>query len=362
MCGVSLGNPKLGAKDTDRPGQLVVEGISKSYPRSLLPFRSADSAAPAQALRDVCFAARPGETVGLLGPNGAGKTTLLKIVTTLLYPDSGRVSLFGQDVFHNSVKARGMMGLITCDERSFYWRLTGRHNLEFFATLCGLPTLLARERVQALLEMLNLAAAADQPYQEYSSGMKQKLAIARGLLGDPQLILYDEPTRSLDPLSTQSIHKWILANRDRSPSTIHLIATNQLREAEQLCDRVLILSRGSVIAQGTITHIREQWQTEEWATHLISYRGFVPDGHFKPAPEHGLVEVTIEKSDPKDATLRLRTTAKGDGLSLVLDTILQAGARVLRCETVQVSFDDVFCAIVEGGLVHSQDGSRATGT
>ncbi len=336
----------------ERVGQLAVEGVSKTYAGSLLWFRAAG--AKTQALHDISFSARPGETVGFLGPNGAGKTTLLKIIATLLYPDTGSVTLFGRDAFHNSVKARGEMGLITCDERSFYWRLTGRHNLEFFATLYGLPRSFARERVETLLDVLGLAQAADRPYQEYSSGMKQKMAIARGLLSDPRLILYDEPTRSLDPLSTQSIHKWILANRERMPSSIHVIATNQLREAELLCDRVLILSRGSIIAQGTIEQIRQQWHAQEWLTHVVSYRGFAPDGHFRPVPERGLLDIVTENCDRSEATLRLRTTADGEGLSLVLDSILRAGGSILRCETAQVSFDEVFCAIVEGGQKHQR--------
>src|SRR5713101_7465627 len=219
---------------------LLVEHVSKSYvPWSLSRFL-VSRPSKGNALTDVSFTLKHGETVGLLGPNGAGKTTLLKIIATLLAPTSGRILIQGEDPAADVMRVRRSMGLVTCDERSFYWRLNGRQNLAFFATLYGVPARQASERVEMLLEATGLKEAAGRPFHSYSSGMKQKLAIARGLLANPGIILYDEPTRSLDPLSTQNIRNWLAKHRDTLPLTAHLIATNQLAEAEQLCDRVLI--------------------------------------------------------------------------------------------------------------------------
>ena len=328
---------------------LSVEGISKSYPRRKLPWRrKSDGDADLQALRDVSFEIREGETLGLLGPNGAGKTTLLKIISTLLYPTSGRVVFYGQDVFENPAGIRGMLGLVTCDERSFYWRLTGRQNLSFFATLYGLSKKQATEKVETLLEVLDLTAAADRPYQGYSSGMKQKMAIARGLLSQPRLVLYDEPTRSLDPLSAQNIRRWIAENRAKFPQQTHLVATNQLHEAEQLCDRVLILNRGAVLAHGTIAEIRQKWQQGDFSVHRVTYRGFVAEEQLQPAPELGLLDVQEEAADGEQRRLRLRTRKGSEGLSLALEAIIRAGGAILACEAEQVAFDEVFCSLVLG--------------
>ncbi|HWB83055.1 MAG TPA: ABC transporter ATP-binding protein [Bryobacteraceae bacterium] len=327
---------------------IIVENVSKVYPRQpLLSFlRDRSYQVGTQALREISFQVREGETVGLLGPNGAGKTTLLKIICSLLYPSSGRVLVHGLDLVKESLKARSMMGLITCEDRSFYWRITGRQNLDFFATLYGIPRKKAAGRIEILLETLGLTYAADRPFHSYSSGMKQKLAIARGLLGDPRVVLYDEPTRSLDPLSTQNIHQWILANRADSPRTAHLIATNQLREAELLCDRVVIINRGVVIAHGTIGEIRQRFRTEQHVVHRIRFRGpraALPQADF----EHGLVEVGEEERDGDFVSIRAYTREGSEGLSAALSSILGNGGVVVECHTEEVAFDEVFCALVQ---------------
>ena len=325
---------------------IVVEGVTKRYPRrGVLPWGGPSGGTP--ALRDVSFAVREGETVGLLGPNGAGKTTMLKIIATLISPSKGRVLIAGHDAASHTLKARRWIGLVTCDERSFYWRLTGRHNLMFFATLYGIPPKRAEERVRTLLDVLDLTDAADRPFHGYSSGMRQKLAIARGLLGDPAIILYDEPTRSLDPLSAQNIRRWVVANRAHYPRTAHLIATNQLREAEQLCDRVLIINRGALVAHGTVEEIRQMWERRAYAVHRIVCRNFESHGILGSAPEHGLIDVAEESSEAGLITLRLRADADSEALSRTLQSILDAGGSIVRCETERASFDDVFCALLE---------------
>ncbi|MEJ2756745.1 MAG: ABC transporter ATP-binding protein, partial [Gammaproteobacteria bacterium] len=142
----------------------------------------------------VSFQVGLGEMVGLLGPNGAGKTTLLKMIATLISPSEGQIRFFGKDNRSSAVRERGLVGLVTCDERSFYWRLTGWQNLMFFAALYRIPKKIAGQRSGELLDALGLSHAANRRFDSYSAGMKQKLAIARGLLADPAIVLYDEPT------------------------------------------------------------------------------------------------------------------------------------------------------------------------
>jgi ABC-2 type transport system ATP-binding protein len=297
------------------------------------------------ALQDVSLEVDEGEIVGLLGPNGAGKTTLSKIVTTLMYPSAGAVLLFGRDVRSDACAARGMMGLVTCDERSFYWRLTGRQNLEFFGALYGVSKHQVAERGSELLETLGLTAAADMPYHSYSSGMKQKLAIARGLLSHPRLLVYDEPTRSLDPLSAQKIRRWILEQRARYPQQTHLLATNQLVEAELLCDRVFIINGGRLIAEGSIDEIRARADISQLESHHLQLRGA-----YRPSPavaEHpGVTRLEIEDT-PEGATITLTARRESDALSALLEELTRSGVRIASCTTKQASLDDVFCSVIE---------------
>ena len=338
---------------------IVAENLSKNYPRSIGGGFFRSKTGQKAALTSVSLEVQPGETVGLLGPNGAGKTTLLKIIATLLSPTSGRVLIHGWDSVQEPVLVRRSLGLVTCDERSFYWRISGRQNLAFFATLYGMPRRTAQERIPFLLEVLGLADAADRLFHTYSSGMKQKLAIARGLLSEPSIILYDEPTRSLDPLSTQNVRNWLAANRKSSPHTAHLIATNQLQEAVRLCDRVVILNRGVVIASGTIGQIQEAWRQREYAVHRLVCRGCSLNGALRASPEEGLLDIQEECRNEDRFTLRLRTIENSDALSRVMDRILLAGGTILRCETEQVSFDDIFCSLVQADQARCVAGGNA---
>jgi ABC-2 type transport system ATP-binding protein len=340
--GVSV--PLIAARAGKTTPALVLNRVSKRYTRRNL-WRKSNSTTT-DSLSEVCFTLHEGETLGLLGPNGAGKTTLLKIISTLIYPTSGSVSLYGRDIFENSIWARSLMGLVTCDERSFYWRLSGLQNLRFFSCLYGLPKKVAEERIQELLATLGLKEAAERPYGDYSSGMKQKMAITRGLLNDPRVALYDEPTRSLDPLSAQNIRKWILENRSRWPRQARILATNQLHEAELLCDRILILNRGRVIAHGTVREIRDRWDKRDYAMHRVTCAIPAREIHLRINLEKGLLSVEEEHLEEGARLFRLCARRNSGALSAALGELIQAGATVLRCETEQSPFDEVFCSLV----------------
>ena len=325
---------------------IVVDNVSKSYRGWRLLPRRADVRPETPALHEVSFSIDEGETVALLGPNGAGKTTLLKIIATLLYVSSGRVLIDGCDVREDPLRARRLIGLVTSDERSFYWRLTGRQNLTFFAALYGLAHRSIAERVATLLDVTRLTDMGDRPFHSYSSGMKQRLAIARGFLADPRIVLYDEPTRNLDPLTASTIRNWIKTSRTHSPRTTHLIATNQLHEAEELCGRALIINRGSAIASGTFEQIRQRWHPRDYTVHHVTYRGPAL-GPWQPPPNSGLLEIREERRDADTRTLRISAAEGSSALSQTLAAILASGASVLRCEAEQVSFDEVFCTLLD---------------
>lgn len=333
---------------------LVISGVSKSYARSR--WFSWRKAAPAlrMALTDVSFTAHEGEMFALLGPNGAGKTSLLKMIAGLSAPTSGTITLDGTDVYRHPKQIQKNLGLVTCDERSFYWRLTGRQNLEFFATLYSIPGRRAAQRIGELFEALSLTDAADRRYASYSSGMKQKLAIARGLLGNPRLVLFDEPTRSLDPLSAARIREWIRNDRWQNSGRIQILATNLLNEAEMLCDRVMILNHGHILTIGTVAELRTRWQ-DGLEVHTLRYEGG-PVNVLSPEGESGRdglvsIEQSGEQSDEQlpIRTLILRAAPGGYALSHVLTDILAHGGKILECNTKLATLDEIFCSLLQPG-------------
>ncbi|HOV82789.1 MAG TPA: ABC transporter ATP-binding protein [Methanothrix sp.] len=201
---------------------------------------------------------REGEVLGLLGPNGAGKSTLIKILCTLILPTEGNAYVGGFDVVKEGQKARTCIGFITTDERSFYWRLSGRENLQFFAALHNLPRSIARARVEELLDVVRLKNRADEPFLNYSAGMKQRMAIARGLLNDPDVLFMDEPTRSLDPGAAMSLRDFIKEHIVEQRGKTVFISTHQLDETERLCDSVAILDKGQIKAHAIPAELKGQ--------------------------------------------------------------------------------------------------------
>lgn len=202
------------------------------------------------ALDNVNLRFEDGDKVAFLGPNGAGKTTLLKLIGGLLYPSAGYIALNGLRTDRANLEARREVGYILNEERSFYWRLTGSQNLEFFGALENLPAALLRTRIISLTKLVGLEKAIHLPVSGYSSGMKQRLAIARGLLGDPRVLIMDEPTRTLDPLATEDIRNLVYEKIHVSKSRILLIATHSLDEARQLCNKVCVINQGRILTYG----------------------------------------------------------------------------------------------------------------
>jgi len=206
------------------------------------------------AVRDVDLTVERGEIFGLLGPNGAGKTTLTKMLCTLMLPSGGSATINGYDIVRQQNQVKRSIALISSEERSFYWRLTGRENLKFFAALYGLSGRAARSRIDEVLELIGMAAAADRRFQEYSTGMKQRMALARGLLADPEIFFMDEPTKGLDPVATRQLHDFIRDELVRQGKTV-VLATHHLAEAEQVCDRIGIMSNGEMKACGCVSDL-----------------------------------------------------------------------------------------------------------
>jgi ABC-2 type transport system ATP-binding protein len=186
-----------------------------------------------------------GEVTALIGRNGAGKSTLIRIVATLILPDEGQVVVDGYNVADSPTMARRRLGLALGDDRSFFWRLSGQQNLQFFAALHGLRKKEARDACAEVFEAVGLTSVAGRRVDRYSTGMRSRLGIARALLGHPSVILLDEPTRSLDPESAHEVQA-VMADLAHTRRAAVLVATHDMAEAAALASQVLVMSEGMV--------------------------------------------------------------------------------------------------------------------
>jgi len=280
-----------------------------------------------------------GELFGLLGQNGAGKTTLIKMLCTALLPSSGSATIAGYDVIRQARQVRERIGLVSGEERSFYWRLTGRQNLEFFAALNHVPAATARERITTLLERVGLAEHADRPFRTYSSGMRQKLGIARGLLNNPQVLFMDEPTRSLDPISAQAMRSFVAEYIIGELGCTVILATHSMAEAEDLCDRLAFIRTGQVVAEGTIAQLRQQLHYGiRCELHLRHMPPELPDTLRRRA---GISEISVTHQEigPR---LDLTISEEGPVLAALLRDIVESGADIYHFQTRQISLEEIY--------------------
>ncbi len=218
--------------------------------------------APVTALAGVALDIPRGGFFGLLGPNGAGKTTLFKILATLVRPEAGVVEVDGIDALREPAAVRAVLTPVIADERSLYWRLSGPENLRLYAALYGVPKSRRDPRIRSLLETVGLGDAGDRMVGTYSSGMKQRLLIARALLSRPSVLLLDEPTRSLDPVSARDFRRFLREEVAGRQGCTVVLATHNADEAFDLCERLAVLNRGVLIATGTADSLARAAATE----------------------------------------------------------------------------------------------------
>jgi ABC-2 type transport system ATP-binding protein len=240
---------------------LRVEGVRRTYEPAtgfvrFLTRTATDTTVV--ALHSVDLEARPGRILGLVGPNGAGKTTLIRIIAGLLDPDRGRISVDGHNPAIDPSGAARALGLVLADDRSLYWRLTGRQNLEFHGALFGLSRRDATARADELLVSAGLAGR-DRRVFGYSTGMRARLAIARALVHDPRVIVLDEPTRSLDPIGAREVCTVLRAMADTGRTI--LLSSHKLEELERVADDVAVLVDGRVTFHGTMESLRTTGET-----------------------------------------------------------------------------------------------------
>src|ERR1700722_2478640 len=243
------------------PSVISLRGVTMRFPiakryRELVfaPFRPRKVFT---ALKSVDLEIDKGDRIAILGPNGAGKTTFLKLVGGLLLPSEGEILVNSHNTLHHNAAARKSVGFVMNEERSFFWRLTGRQNLEFFGALDNLSGDKLRERSRELIHLVGLEEHIDKPVATYSSGTKQRLAVARGLIAEPEVLILDEPTRTLDPVACEELIDLIIERLHKNSRKTILIATHRLEEAMKLCNKALIISQGRTVAFSRISDLTE---------------------------------------------------------------------------------------------------------
>jgi ABC-2 type transport system ATP-binding protein len=243
------------AQDYTNGAAIVVDGLKKVFKKRDGPLYTRVS--EEWALKGISFRVERGETYGLLGPNGSGKSTLIRVLSTLLVPDGGQVSLLGRRLPQDERWIRQHIGRVSVDA-AFYKKLSTRENLNYAALMYGIEPREAERRAMVILEGLGLESRRfNDSLEEMSRGMQQKVAIARALLINPPLLLLDEPTTGLDPKSRRDVQAFLEELRAREGTTI-LLTSHDMAETERLCARVGFLAHGKLVAEGTAEELRRR--------------------------------------------------------------------------------------------------------
>jgi len=321
---------------------IEVEGLAKRY-------------GDTQALAGVDFSVSAGTLLGLLGPNGAGKTTAVRVLTTLAVPDSGRAMVAGIDVVRHPAQVRRRIG-VAAQDATLDRLLTGRQNLVLVAELSGMGRQLARARATELLAQFELTDAADRVVNGYSGGMRRRLDVAASLMARPPVLFLDEPTTGLDPASRQRV--WEAVRQLLAEGVTVLLTTQYLDEADALADRIVVIDRGRVVADGTPQDLKEASRGARLEVTLTA-----------PSPD-AVATVTPLVSGPVQVSDDGRRLGAGvdpvPGLATSIVRVLdRAGIAVDNVEVRQPSLDDVFFALTGGhlgdGIPNEAEHGRAAG-
>ena len=222
---------------------LSIEGLRKTFSQGFIPRRK-------EILKGISFAVSEGEIFGYLGPNGAGKTTTIKCVLGLIFPDAGRIELCGRP--HLDPRSKEKVGFLP-ENPYFYDHLSAREFLDFYGQLFGLAPAVRRERIRALLKLVDMERAADLSLRKYSRGMLQRVGLAQALINEPSLVVLDEPLGGLDPIGRKEVRDIILRMRDEGRTVV--LSSHILQDIEMICDRVAILVGGLILSQGRLADL-----------------------------------------------------------------------------------------------------------
>src|SRR3954470_17213205 len=312
---------------------------------------------PVVALAGVDLEVAPGEFFGLLGPNGAGKTTLIKIMTTLLLPTSGNARIFGFDVETETARIRRIMNMVAGGEQSGYGILTVREQLWMFTQFYGLEAREGWRRVDELIEAVGMQEQRLQRVSTLSTGQRQKMNMARGLLNDPWILFLDEPTLGLDVAAARNIRDLVLAWKGAVPGRTVLLTTHYMAEADELCERIAIVDHGRILAIGTPDELKKRVQRESiFRLEVDHLDGGAPSLARLP----GVVFAALAaESDPEEQRVGVNLVLEEDAaLGAVVSALGGLGSHILALRKSEPTLEDVFVELVGRGF-GDEDGDAA---
>jgi ABC-2 type transport system ATP-binding protein len=290
------------------------------------------------AVDDVTFDIRKGEVFGLLGPNGAGKSTTIRMLSTLTRPTKGTATIGGFDVVKQDNEVRKLIGIVS-EKMIMYNRLTARENLWFFGNLFSMPRKELNDRIDELLELVQLTKWAKAQVGTFSTGMKQRMNIIRALLNMPQVLFLDEPTLGLDPQSTVEIREFIRKLNQEHNTTI-LITTHMMGEADLLCDRIGIIDHGKIVALDTSTNLKNAIAGANTTVLTLEITNLTSDLLATVRSLDCVETVSQENSS------HLKIHAHGQGaFDSIIDTIRTNKGNIVSIQNIQPTLEDVFLHI-----------------
>jgi ABC-2 type transport system ATP-binding protein len=292
-----------------------------------------------EAVRGIDFEVAPGELFGLLGPNGAGKTTTIKMLITLLIPTGGTARVLGLDVVHDALEVRRRIGYVFGGDRGVYDRLSGYDNLRYFAELYGVPPREQKPRIEGLLELVGLRGREHERAEGYSRGMKQRLHVARGLLHDPEVIFLDEPTIGLDPVGARDVRATIASLTDAGKTV--LLTTHYMFEADALCDRIAVISRGEFVAEGTPAELKQRVAAGRVVE--VEVFGVADEALGRMRSLEGVVGVAVEEREQAQVVV-VQTRPELELTHAILGCL--NGAAVGRVSHREPTLEDAYVALV----------------
>jgi len=282
-------------------------------------------------LKGINLQIEEGEIFGILGPNGAGKTTLLSILSTLLLPDRGRVEILGIDGLQDGHRIREKVNM-SSGNANFLWSLTVQENLQFYGMLYGLTGKEREEKVKQLISLFNLEEHRDVPFDRLSTGMKQRLSLAKSLLNDPVVLFLDEPTVGLDPSVSIWIRDQIRSIQKEKRMTV-LLTTHNMREAEYLCNRIAFLKSGEIVTTGTAEALKRMVRIGDLVR--IEFKGKVSEDELVRA--EGVINCTLS-----DDFCEIMVDEGEKRLGPLVAIFSQSGAQIKKVTLGQTDLEDVF--------------------